>query len=240
MKKKTFIKNRILYKPKQTKMIKTPQTSIEAFLNEAINISIYTDLEDNYLDGIDTLEFFNLVYSELVFYFNNAEKYLIIKEHFDTIDFKNSTLNKKFFYWLPKLIKHEFDKNGTTELKNKTLKIIEDVYFILDFAQVGNKSKNRTNFIEREKLEQKEISKLKFHGNQTAFIELIKALITNENLKGTQKDIINTLSDFFDIEIKNPNKIINDIKNRNNGSETLFLDELKKSLFNHITAEKKK
>lgn len=82
-------------------------------------------------------------------------------------------------------------------------------------------------------------SKLNWQGTQTEFIELIKALIQNENIKGTQTEIIKTLSGVFNIEIKNPNKIITDIKNRNNGSETLFLDKLKKALFDYITVEKK-
>ncbi len=78
---------------------------------------------------------------------------------------------------------------------------------------------------------------LKWQGTQTELIELIKALIENGNIKGTQKDIINNLSEFFGIKINNPDKLINDIKKRNNGSETLFIDKLKTSLFNYITKE---
>lgn len=85
-----------------------------------------------------------------------------------------------------------------------------------------------------------EFPKVKFHGNQTEFIELIKALTENGNLKGIQKDNIDTCCKFFDIEIKYPAKLINDFKIRNNGSETLFIDKLKKSLFDYITLEKKK
>ena len=85
-----------------------------------------------------------------------------------------------------------------------------------------------------------EFPKVKFHGNQTEFIELIKALTENGNLKGIQKDNIETCSKFFDIEIKYPAKLINDFKIRNNGSETLFIDKIKKSLFDYITLEKKK
>lgn len=85
-----------------------------------------------------------------------------------------------------------------------------------------------------------EFPKVKFHGNQTEFIELIKALTENGNLKGMQKDNIETCSKFFDIEIKYPAKLINDFKIRNNGSETLFIDKIKKSLFDYITLEKKK
>lgn len=85
-----------------------------------------------------------------------------------------------------------------------------------------------------------EFPKVKFYGTQTEFIELIKALTENGNLKGIQKDNIEICSKFFDIEIKYPAKLINDFKIRNNGSETLFLDKIKKSLFDYITLEKKK
>lgn len=81
---------------------------------------------------------------------------------------------------------------------------------------------------------------LKWNGTQTEFIELVKALIENGNVKGTQTEIINKLSNVFNIKINNENKLINDIKTRNNGSETLFIDRLQKSLFDYITLEKKK
>jgi hypothetical protein len=81
---------------------------------------------------------------------------------------------------------------------------------------------------------------LNWSGSQTEFIELIKALIENKNIKGTQTEIISKLSNVFNIEIKNPNKLITDIKNRNNGSETLFLTKLQNTLFNYITRETKK
>lgn len=84
---------------------------------------------------------------------------------------------------------------------------------------------------------------LNWIGEQTAFIELAKALIENGNIKvnkGEQVKTINTLSKFFNIKINYPNKLISDIKTRNNGSETLFLDELKKTLLDYITTEKTK
>lgn len=82
-------------------------------------------------------------------------------------------------------------------------------------------------------------NKVKFHGDQIQFIELIKSLIENGNLKGTQKDIIENCSNFFDIRINNPDQTLSKIKNdRNNGSETLFLDQLKKTYFDYIRAEK--
>lgn len=81
---------------------------------------------------------------------------------------------------------------------------------------------------------------LKWNGTQTEFIELVKSLIENGNIKGTQTEIITKLSNVFNIEIKHPSKLITDIKTRNNGSETLFLDKLQKSLFDYITLEKRK
>lgn len=81
---------------------------------------------------------------------------------------------------------------------------------------------------------------LNWNGTQTEFIELIKALIENGNIKGTQTEIISNLSNVFNIEIKHPNKLITDIKKRNNGSETLFLDRLQKTLFDYITLETNK
>jgi hypothetical protein len=83
-------------------------------------------------------------------------------------------------------------------------------------------------------------SSLKWNGTQTEFIELVKALIENGNIKGTQTEIIRILSNVFNLEIKNPNKLINDLKLRNNNSETLFLGRLQKTLFDYITLEKKK
>ncbi len=85
-----------------------------------------------------------------------------------------------------------------------------------------------------------EFKNIKFHGNQTEFIELIKALTENGNLKGIQKDNIEICANFFGIEINNPSKLLNDIKTRNSGSESLFIDKLRKSLFDYITLEKKK
>ncbi|MGQ2982964.1 RteC domain-containing protein [Flavobacterium sp.] len=71
---------------------------------------------------------------------------------------------------------------------------------------------------------------IKFHGTPTQLTELTKALIANGNLKGIQSEIFKKLSTFFNVEIKDPDQTINKIKNRNNGSETLFLDTLILSL----------
>lgn len=78
---------------------------------------------------------------------------------------------------------------------------------------------------------------LKWHGSKIDLIELSKALIENGTLKGTQKDIINSLGAFFSVDTTNQDKTINDLKKRNNGSETKFLEDLKSNLYNYITKE---
>lgn len=86
-------------------------------------------------------------------------------------------------------------------------------------------------------------SSLQWHGTQTQFIELSKSLILNGNITGpgNQEDNIKQLANLLNFKLNNTYKLLNDIKTiRNNGSETLFLDKLKKSLFDYITQEKKK
>lgn len=78
---------------------------------------------------------------------------------------------------------------------------------------------------------------IKWHGSQTELIELVKALIEAKRIRGTQKSIINTISNFFGVQINHPNKLIQDIKNRNLDSETKFLNELKEVLSNYIKRE---
>jgi hypothetical protein len=95
-------------------------------------------------------------------------------------------------------------------------------------------------FLDIKKQDPKNENNLNWNGTQIEFIELVKALIENGNIKGTQTETIKSLSNIFNFKINNENKTINDIKNRNNGSETLFLDKLKKTLFDYITLENKK
>ena len=77
-------------------------------------------------------------------------------------------------------------------------------------------------------------SNVRFELKQVEVIELVKALILNGNVTGTQKDIIKEFGDFFKIKINNPNKTLQDIKNRNNGSESLFVDKLKLNIFKFV------
>ena len=96
----------------------------------------------------------------------------------------------------------------------------------IKLARLSNKSEQTK--------EVKTTSKIKWKGKQTELIELIKALIENGSIEGLQKDTITVFSEMLDIKINNPDKLIQDIKKRNNKSETIFLDKLKTSLINFI------
>lgn len=91
--------------------------------------------------------------------------------------------------------------------------------------------------IKTEKISKKTID---FTGTQVQLMELVKALIENKSVRGKQKDIVKDFTDFFGLEVKSPDKIIQDIKNRNTGSETLFLNDLKSSLMQFISKENKR
>lgn len=94
-----------------------------------------------------------------------------------------------------------------------------------------------SDYVSKTELAIFENQKLTWHGNQTEFIELVKSLIENNNLRGIQKEIIENLSRYFGIQINHPDKLIQDIKKRNTGSETLFIDKLKSSLYDFISKE---
>jgi hypothetical protein len=220
-------------------MIKAPQTSIEAFLYNAINIEIYKELEENYLDEINTLDFFNLLYSELEFYLNNSENYLAIEEHFDAINFKNSKLTVKLFHWLPKIIKLEFDKRETSELEIKTLEVIENNYFLFDFAQEKSTSKSsfdavKNNFSKDENFEQNAINTINWQGTELEFTELFKSLIESKKLNPelSQKEIFNRLRRNFNIQDFDETDKIREITNRIN-TPTPFLNILETALNNY-------
>jgi hypothetical protein len=80
------------------------------------------------------------------------------------------------------------------------------------------------------------IDPIVWNGTPTELIELIKALIENRSIKGdSQKKIISSFTKFLNIDIKHPDKLIQDIRKRNNKSETLFLDKLQTTLYDYIS-----
>jgi len=118
-----------------------------------------------------------------------------------------------------------------TDVKNKV-----KVNFILKklIELKGKINKNEKESSNSNFFNSKNLKEIKFNLTQIELTELVKALIENGNVKGKQKEIINAFSSFFEIEIRNQGKTINDLKKRNNGSETLFLDKLKATLNDYI------
>jgi hypothetical protein len=63
-------------------ILKTPQDNIDAFLYDEINIIILQEFGRSDKRSQETLDFFNLLFTEFGFFIENAEKYLSITEHF--------------------------------------------------------------------------------------------------------------------------------------------------------------
>lgn len=202
-------------------------------------------------------------YDELHFINNELYHYQNCYTTANVIERRISEYNKDYEgYRNYYLNDFEFDERNNEEstgrenytvkdlIKNES-KFLTDGYDLEICNQLTTSFLKIKSFLESKLLElesngQKEMhtdKTLNWIGNQTDLIELIKALIENGNIeikKGEQGKTIEIFSNFFNFPIKNPNKLIADLKIRNVESETLFLDQLKKSLFNYITRENKK
>lgn len=133
-------------------------------------------------------------------------------------------------------------------LKSPLYQILSDLFSDIDIKEVFDleelifkyEFKNWRKFIEliNEKLNNsptiKKIETLKWKGTKADFVELSKALILSDMFNGTQKEIVEKLSTFLEIDIKNYDQKLIQIKGRNNGSETLFLNKLKQNLDNYF------
>lgn len=76
--------------------------------------------------------------------------------------------------------------------------------------------------------------------SQTQFMELFKSLYDLGAFPSiNQKDALIHFCKLFNKKIYNPDKLLQDIKNRNIGSESLYIDKLKASLLEFINKEKK-
>lgn len=110
---------------------------------------------------------------------------------------------------------------------------LEKLIYVYEFA-------NHRKFIElidQKLIEAPSVKKaetLKWKGTKIQFVELSKALIESNLFDGNQKEIVAKLSAFFEIDIKTYDQKLIQIKGRNNGSETLFLDQLKQNLDNYF------
>lgn len=110
------------------------------------------------------------------------------------------------------------DKDEQIVSSNLSIHFLKTTIFYLD---VLLESPNKPN---------EAVPKLNWNGTQTELIELLKAIVESKKIDGTQTEIIKAFSLFLGVEIKNPSKLINDIKLRNWESRTLFLDNLKSNL----------
>ncbi|MBC7523469.1 MAG: RteC domain-containing protein [Flavobacterium sp.] len=182
---------------------------------------LFTRLHDDYFETTDS------ILEEIKI--EKKSKYVRYSEE-DYISFSNKS---NFLYGLTTFYELKFKQQKynlpfTIEKKiiSQLLDADSNLSWFIDISKEINLTKAKSNFSQNT---------LTWNGSQIELIELAKALIENGNFIGTQKDIINKISNAFNFEIKNPSKTINDLKNRSNGSETLFLDKLKKNLLEFIT-----
>lgn len=82
--------------------------------------------------------------------------------------------------------------------------------------------------------------KLQWNGDISNLIELIEALLVNENIKGTKKDVYKYFGDLFNLDLSKHAIIVSKFIHRNTDNETKFLNELASSLLKEIKARLEK
>lgn len=194
--------------------------------------SLYTDyLTREKIEPKNEFEFKTYLTYEVFENPNSTTDYNTFLRYKPFIKFEKSWLSDDHYLLTPDKVKFKNFGFSCIQILNmiaEKLSVIEPIKSII----IGDR------MYDIEPKEEVPINGLKFYGNQTEFVELVKALIENDNLRGTQKDLFEKLSNVFQIEINNHDKLISDIKHRNNGSETLFLDRLKKSMNEYIIKDK--
>jgi hypothetical protein len=166
---------------------------------------------------------------------------------------RDEDLRKKSMYeFIYTLIVTPGDKESKTNFfnssnykKQKKLDIVKSIVQRATLLEYNSFLTDEINKIKQEESKQLESDsiKLKWHGNPTELTELIRALFLSKSIIGKIGELTNKITGFFDIEIKKPSKLYEHIKERNHGSETLFLDKLKSNLYDEIMKkreEKKK
>jgi hypothetical protein len=76
-----------------------------------------------------------------------------------------------------------------------------------------------------------------WNAGQIETLELLKSVIESGSLSlnGSQNNVFREFADFLGITLNNPDQTLSNIKKRNNGNETLFLDTLKNSLLSWVS-----
>ncbi len=189
------------------------------------------ELTDNY-----DFELLNALDKDLSFYLFNEQEEMESRFSGEDIDAAISE-RKKNGLEIP-LRKPLMPKNAKLKLEIPLISTpsidLEKLLFPFEFYLLYRLSYRISNLKKENPNSFDAVTPLQWQGTQTELIELVKALIQAGKVKGTQTEIITTFSKFFQKEINNPDKILQDIKKRNNGSETLLLDNLKKSLLDYF------
>jgi hypothetical protein len=120
--------------------------------------------------------------------------------------------------------------NSSSYKEQKKLEIVKNLVqraTLLEFNYFLTGEINRIKQEISNQLDSKN-NKLNWKGSKAELIELLKALIENGNIEGTQKNIISSFTNFLNVELKEPKSTIQRLDKRKD--KTIFLDKLKSSL----------
>ena len=119
---------------------------------------------------------------------------------------------------------------------DKLFKVIDDLEKVLLDKHLNIEERKIYNecFYLDEKKQLITYKKLNWKGSITDIVELSKSMFESGKIKNTQKEITESFSLLFQTEIKYPHKLLQDIKERSNGNETILLDKLKSSLNEYL------
>lgn len=174
--------------------------------------TLWVDINGSWDSRPDLVSFSEFTYLTIFFPLASKEATRIKGEK---VDFANEDLDRFYRCW-----ENEDEFMHVSGYK----KTLDFLYYL--FPQANPQEQKKDSIF-------KPPAKVKNNLTQSELLEVIKALKLTGKITGNNKNIIDAFSHFFSIDIKNPDQIINGFKGRNNGSETLFLDELKTALFDY-------
>jgi hypothetical protein len=122
-----------------------------------------------------------------------------------------------------------YRKQGKIEI----VKSIVDRATLLEYNAFLNNEINKNNEENFEGLISHN-NQLEWLGSKTELVELIKALVETESIKGSQKDIANLIGNLFGINFKNFSQNVQKITVKIAGNETTFIDKLNKNFTTFI------
>lgn len=160
------------------------------------------------------------------------KKYIDAKEH----NFIYDELNAIIFFELPNYIDDGLNKSISYSLertKEYLINRLEELSFNVVFTVNDNgletlSIKNNQKDLSIKKMDK---PKLEWKGTETDLIELGKALIVAKYINSdiTQKDFLKSLMDFFNFNVPNPKKLLQNIRNRKE-NQTILINRLEQKL----------